>query len=331
MDEITARTGGMLTAGEEAERLDREIKAEAANVASALLRIGRALKRMNDGGLYKELGYSSLGEYSSAAVGLQERAAYNYIKCYETYGEEFLERHEKLGLTKLIALTQLNDVDRKELLESGNLEGMTTRELQDTIRELKTRCEQLTFALEEQKTPVEVIDAPKMSEAEKEEIRKALAIEAEMRHAEEVKEAEEAVRAEMQKSIDQREEKIRAANAELEKLKKDEKAAKDVQKAAETAVNAAKKKQEEAENEQKKLQAEIDALKSANAKLQANTAAKPAPSGNKELLKYHAENFAREFTAAVEVAKRFEGEERGQFRNWLITTAANMGKAAESI
>lgn len=334
MDEITKTESGSLNAMQEAVSLDHEIKAEAENVARAIVRIGRALKKMNDRGLYRELGYSSLGEYSYEAVGLKERAAYNYIKCFETYGDNLI-KYETLGVTKLSLIAQLDAIDRAEMLESGNAETMSTRELEEEIKRLKNRCEQLTFELEEQKTPVEIIDKAEITEAEKEDMRKAIEAETEMRHLEAMKELETELKEKAEKDISQRDSKLRETVNELDSVKKELDRAKteaDKSKAdAEKELKKAEKKAAETEEERKKLVAEINALKSQNQKLQANAEAKPKPSGNKEILKMHAENFSREFAAAVEVAKRFEGEERESFKAWLIGTVENMKGAVEGI
>ena len=128
MNELTAQTSGNLTeAQRDAYRLDYEIKAEATNIVNGICRIGKCLKEIKERKLYLELGADSLEAYAEQAVGLKGRAAYNYISAYETYGDEGLKQYGALGITKLAALAQLNDVDRKEILESVQAEELSTR------------------------------------------------------------------------------------------------------------------------------------------------------------------------------------------------------------
>ena len=127
----------------DAYRLDAELKHNAQTVIGGIIEIGRCLKEINDRKLYEYLGFSGLAEYAESAVGLKERAAYNYITAYETYGEQGLQQYGQLGITKLVALAQLNDEDRTEMLESGKAEELSTRKLNDEIKKLKGENDQL--------------------------------------------------------------------------------------------------------------------------------------------------------------------------------------------
>lgn len=288
-NEISTASGNLPTVSEEhseAIRLHGAIVADAQAAAYHLISLGKNLREMNEKKLYKELGFESLGDYATAAVGLKGRAAYNYIAAYETYGEDGLAKYGSLGITKLTALIQLAPDDRAELLDGGAAE-MSTRELQAAIDELKKKNEQLTFelserdeadekreemlkkaeeyeaeiarltALVEEERKNKILPAPQMSEAEKEEIRKQLEAETQARYSEEAKEmANEAAR---------------KAKAEYE------------QKAA-----AAEKKLKEAEEQVGKLSQKLKE-EQANAeklKVQAN-AQKPAYSSGKEAVKAH--------------------------------------------
>ena len=121
----------------DAFRLDAELKHHAGTVVQEMIEIGRCLKEISERRLYEYLGTSTFAEYAKKAVGLKERAAYNYITAYETYGAEGLRKYGELGITKLVALAQLNDADRTEMLESGEAAEISTRALNDRIKELK--------------------------------------------------------------------------------------------------------------------------------------------------------------------------------------------------
>lgn len=270
----------------EAIRLHGAIVADAQAAAYHLISLGKNLREMNEKKLYKELGFESLGEYATAAVGLKGRAAYNYIAAYEIYGEDGLTKYGSLGITKLTALIQLAPDERAELLDGGAAQ-MSTRELQAAIDELKKKNEQLTFELserdeadkkreemlkkaEEYETEIarltalveeerknKVLPAPQMSEAEKEEIRKKIEAETQARYSEEAKEmADEAAR----KAKAEYEQKAIAAEKKL--------------KEAEEQVGKLSQKLKEEQESTEKL------------KLQAN-AQKPAYSSGKEAVKAH--------------------------------------------
>ena len=332
MNEITGISGALTAAQQEAYRLDYEIKAEAQNIVNGVCRIGKCLKEMKERRLYGELGFNSLEEYAEASVGLKGRAVYNYISAYDTYGEEGLKKYGELGITKLAALAQLNAEEREELLDSGKAEELSTRELQDEIKRLKKQNEQLTFdfgeksaeaenssselerataeieklkaALAEEKS-TKVLPAPEMSEAEKEEIRKAIVKEQEARASEEIKAAE------------------KEYNEKLEKEKKKTESALAAKKALEE--NAGKR-----EGEIARLKAELSRATAEKEKLQAN-ANKPVPSGNTELLKYRITNVATEFNAAVELIGRFEGEERQKNIERLKAAVAMISEAVSKL
>lgn len=337
MNEITTAESGKLTAAfEEAVRLDLEIKAEAHNIVNGICRIGKCLKRMKDQRLYTELGYETLEAYAEVTVGLKIRAVHNYISAYETYGEEGLNKYGSLGVTKLAALAQLTATDREEMLESGKAEDLSTRELNEEIKRLKHQNEQLTFdlgeaeknvrTLEQARIEIEslkaelekekqtkVLPAPKMSEAEKEEIRAALETENEMRHEQELKEAvEEATRKATELS-----EKVQADYAD--KLKKEQK------KAKESALES-KKQKEEINTLNEKLKVAMFE----NQKLQAN-AQKAPPSGNKELLKFLMQDIISKFNQAAELINGFPEEEQEACRQGLKKVADKIREVGESL
>ena len=121
----------------DAFRLDAELKQHAKTVVGEMIEIGRCLKEISERKLYLLLDAGTFAEYAEKAVGLKERAAYNYITAFETYGTEGLQKYGELGITKLVALAQLNDTDRTEMLESGQAAELSTRELDKKIKELK--------------------------------------------------------------------------------------------------------------------------------------------------------------------------------------------------
>lgn len=301
----------------DAYRLDAELKHHALTVVEEMIEVGRCLKEINDRRLYQYLDTSTFAEYAEKAVGLKERAAYNYITAYETYGSDGLQKYGQLGITKLVALAQLNDADREEILESGKAEELSTRELKDEIKKLKGENDQLRFELDDAGTSAknnaeqiaelkkQLAEAQRpvvasMSDEEKEEIRKK---------------AEKTARAEAEKEVEH-----------WKDMK--EKDAKTYEK----AIKAYKADVEAHEKQIKELEGQLEASKAENEKLHANAEkSKPAPSGNKELLKYHFAALQNDYIKAVEVLGRFEPEEREKFKAALVKIAEDIKAAAEKM
>lgn len=308
----------------DAYRLDAELKHHAHTVVGEMIEIGRCLKEINDRKLYELLGCGTLAEYAEAAVGLKERAAYNYITAFETYGAEGLQKYGQLGITKLIALAQLNSEDRTEMLESGTVEDLSTRELKDKIKELKGENDQLRLDFDDITENVKKQDA-ELSDKEKE-------------IAELKKQLEEAQRPVVAAMSDEEKDEIRQeaekkartdADKEVERWKNmRDKDAKTYQKAIkeyEADIDAK-------ESEISKLSEKLEAANAENEKLHANAKkASPPPAGNKELLKFHFEALKSAYIGAVEVLERFDMNEREKYKTALIKISEDIRAAAEKM
>jgi hypothetical protein len=119
--------------------------------ASALVDMGRGLKRMRDGKLYAQLGYETFAEYleKNGDYSFKERQAYTYIKAVESFSDKFLTEHGELGITKLGLLTALSEQDAVEVIESSDLSGLNADEVKALVREKQALGEQLSFWKEE--------------------------------------------------------------------------------------------------------------------------------------------------------------------------------------
>lgn len=157
----------------EAAAIHFEIVAAAENVINSVLDLGRKLKRMRDTGGYKVLGFDSLGEYTKAAVNIDQRQAYNYIRVVETLPARLIEENAAAGVTKLALLAQLTPKDREEVAGEGQLANITVTELNAIIREKNGLAEQLTM-LQEAKEAAPAVEA-KATEIDTEEIRRQAA------------------------------------------------------------------------------------------------------------------------------------------------------------
>lgn len=316
----------------DAYRIDAELKHHAQTVVEQMIEIGRCLKEISERKLYLLLDTATFAEYAEKAVGLKERAAYNYITAYETYGEGGLKKYGELGITKLVALALLNDADRTEMLESGTAAELSSRELEKKIKELKGENDQLRFELDDSQTSaknnaeqiaalrkqLEEAQRPvvaSMTDEEKEEIRREAEKKARMDAEAEILKAKTEIKKQAKEASDKVEtaEKAQAAAAkEVEKLKKDK---------------------EKQSSEIDKLKKELEVTKSENADLQARAEKekRPALSGSKEALKYCLEDIQQQFTRAAEIVQAMDGDEKTKFKAALIGIADKLKAAAEVI
>ncbi len=319
------------TTQERASALTGRINANARVAAEMLVSIGRDLKTMRDEKLYTALGCANFEEYCDKHTEIRQREAYNFIRCFETYGGQLSEL-SGLGVTKLTLMTVLDESDRAELIESGDAENLSVRELQKRIDELKNKYEQLT--LDYDRTSNEKQGA----ENEVEELKKQIDALAKTLKAEQDKNKElesRPVEVAVEKPSDEEIAKIKA----------------DAQKAAKKEISAVKKQHEQ---EMAKLQdelarnyeksrateveavemaknAEIERLKSENAVLQSN-ASKPAPDSTKEKVKFYIGEIQTLFTAIISIIKAVEDtDEQGKYKSALKATVEKLGGAADEI
>ena len=136
---------------EKAATLHRRILVNGKIAAESIVAMAKDLRVMNEEKLYTYLGCESFNDYCEQKVGIKQRHAYNFIKVLDKYGEQQLAEISHLGIAKLVELTALDEEDRQELIESGAAEEMSVRELKEKIKELESRCEQLTLDIEEER------------------------------------------------------------------------------------------------------------------------------------------------------------------------------------
>lgn len=130
------------------ETAENEVSYWAGQMAMNILRIGRALKIIRDGELFKEGGYESFAAYLDARAfkgwTIGQTQGYKYVKVFERYGN----RLESLGCSNLEVLYLLKDApeeDIEKLSESGELSNMTVADARDYRKELEAAQEQISF------------------------------------------------------------------------------------------------------------------------------------------------------------------------------------------
>ncbi|HPE52469.1 MAG TPA: DUF3102 domain-containing protein, partial [Methanothrix soehngenii] len=132
--------------------LHSQIMTSGAVAAQALVEMCRSLKSMRDRRAYVHLGYQEFGDYCERMANIKERQAYTYIQALERLGPEVLQSNASLGITKLSLLAQLPEEARAEVIESGEIEEMSTREVKDLVAELTKAREQLSLLQDEVET-----------------------------------------------------------------------------------------------------------------------------------------------------------------------------------
>ena len=302
--------------------LDSRINANAKIAAESMVAVGRDLKNMRDEKLYTELGCDTFEEYCDERTPIKQRQAYNFIKCYEKYGEQ-LEELSDIGITKLTLMSALDDEDSAELIESGEAAKLSTRELEKRIKELQNKNEQLTLELDEKSKEESAAEVLKQQiERLNTELEAAKAVQNQQKERADLleKQNEELSKRPVDVAVE------KPSKAEIDKIKKA---------AAEKAEKAAKKQHDKeiAELREKMAAAEkanaekLERLESENAVLQAN-AKKTPPSTQKERVKFHVEECLRNFNAALEALNALPEEERGKP---IAAITAMVGKMKEML
>lgn len=284
---------------------------------------------------YETYGENGLEKYGS--LGITKLAALAQLN--DADREEMLESGKAEDLStrelekEIERLKRRNDQLTFELEEMSSAANGTGEELtavqnenaslKESVRELQARAREERAALEieikelsaklDEEKKNKVLPAPQMSEAEKEEIRKNIEVEQEMRHNAEIKEA-----------VEEAAEKTKAEyESKLNKAMNDSAAVSLKLSTAEAIAKTNEKKIEELNKKLEQAQAE-------NTKLQAN-AQKAPPSGNKELLKFLMKNIVDDFNKAAELVKGFSEEEQESCKQGLKKVAQAIMTAGENL
>lgn len=251
----------------------------------------RDLKEIRDKKHYAVLGYKDFSEYTESEHGIKQRMAYKYIKAYEELGPAFLHSSAKLGVTKLLEISVLDNEERAELLNEHTVEelsAMNTDEVKKLVAEKQRLEEQITFLTAEVETGKKMPDTVEQRPFEE--------IEAEIRA-----EVEDSIKAEYEerifalecKNVTDEELKTYKANAEkeakaaaaeeLKKAKAELKAAMDeadkkdaIAKNAAKAIADAEQRAKAAEEKAKQAAEDIKRVEELEKKIRAAEAEKTA-------------------------------------------------------
>lgn len=123
----------------------KKIIANAQIAQSSILEMGKGLKEMCDGKLYKELGYATFEDYTQREFGMNRNQAYKYISITENLSEDFVSsRIQNAGVTKLYLLSTLSEEQQAEITDVADIEKITVKELKEQIKELERRTDNIT-------------------------------------------------------------------------------------------------------------------------------------------------------------------------------------------
>ena len=332
---ITAEAGeSTLPASVRAIQITERIRANGRTAVNAVCAIGEDLRTMKIDGLYTELGYEDFESYAEKEFDLKRRQAYQYISVYEKLGKEFVQSNAQLGITKLALLATANPEDRAEVMASGDVGGMTTRELEELLDKYKQQGEQLSL-LQEENTKLEakveeLESAPKDVQVATKEIlvpdketeeqlrkktRELISVNADKESVEKKLRAVEAelnmtkgsyarLQAEIQKEVSEKVKK--ELDTEKEKAAKEKKKAEKELKQKDTELQNARAMKEQAEQEKKALEKKISELEKA--------VQKPPENADKSNFKVLLSTVYRDMLGLVEFIKDTEDiEERKQY------------------
>lgn len=156
---------------QQAIHLHRDIMANAQTAADAFVEFCKGLKEMRDSKLYTQLGYKTFEDYTVQAVGLKQRQAYSYISTYEKLGTSFLQSNATLGITKLELLAAVPAIDREDVAEEHDLDGMSVSEVRELVAKYNQATEQLSLLQQEQTNLTEnAKDEKEQAQQEKEDL-----------------------------------------------------------------------------------------------------------------------------------------------------------------
>lgn len=135
----------------EAIMVHQSIIHHASEAVSHLYDMGKQLKAMRDGKLYKYLGFETFGGYveNNGEYSFKERQAYKYIKIVETYSGEFIAENQHLGVERLEMLSALGERDAAEVVEKNDIAEMSAAKVRQLVKEKQGLGEQLSLLTDE--------------------------------------------------------------------------------------------------------------------------------------------------------------------------------------
>lgn len=136
------------------EKTTAEILMLKDQMAQNIIEIGKRLLDVKE-----RLGYGEFTNWLENKIEISHRTANNFMKIANTFSNS--QPVANLGTRKLLALAGLDEEDREEVMKENNVEDMTSRELEQVVKEKKEIKKKLE---EEQEYSNELQDAIKEKE-----------------------------------------------------------------------------------------------------------------------------------------------------------------------
>lgn len=145
------------------EIIAAEIRTFTSAMLNNIIEIGRRMVEAKE-----MLPYGAFGDWIREKTGYSSSTANNFMRLYEEYGAEQgslfgaevedFQTFGKLSYTKALALLAVPAEEREEFVESHDVEAMSTRELQQAIKERDAAKDALAEAREELHDTAEMLD-----------------------------------------------------------------------------------------------------------------------------------------------------------------------------
>lgn len=123
------------------EKTTAEILILKDQTAQNIIEIGKRLIKVKE-----NLEHGEFTKWLEERIDISHRTANNFMKVAKTFSNS--QSIANLGSTKLFLLAGLDEEDRQELIQENNVEDMTTRELEQVVREKKEITKQLKIEQE---------------------------------------------------------------------------------------------------------------------------------------------------------------------------------------
>lgn len=115
----------------------------------SIYNMGLSIKEIKDNKLYLLGGYNSLEEYTEENFNIKKSQAYNYINLVENVSNEFFQSTGNIGITKLLALSKLENEELAKEVVDNITEDTTVKELNDIIDKLNNDIKEKNKELKE--------------------------------------------------------------------------------------------------------------------------------------------------------------------------------------
>lgn len=106
--------------------------------------LSKALKEISDKDLFRMAGYEKFEDYSFECFGLKKSQAYNFLKIANTFSDSFMLENKNCGISKMIALSKLEDENLASIVISNvDLENTKVKNLEVLVKNLKKEKDNL--------------------------------------------------------------------------------------------------------------------------------------------------------------------------------------------